>query len=567
MLYSRSHIFTFRENPNDADVVSHQLMIRAGIMHKTGAGLYSWMPLGKRVLDKTIAIMKEELDKVGSIEILPPFVTPGELWKETGRWEAMGPGMLRFKDRHDNDYVLGPTHEEAFFNIFRDTAHSYQNLPITLYQINTKFRDEVRPRYGVIRGREFIMEDSYSFDIDEAGMEQSYQLQREAYINIFTRSGLTFDIVLADSGAIGGDNSEEFVVPSSIGEATIAHCSCGYVANVERASSVYEKQEPQVEGPAMEKFHTPNIKKLEEMSNFIDCTTKDLIKSFIVEADGELVMACIRGDLQVNEVKLQNILGAISMEMADPERIFNELNGPIGFLGNLKSCPIKVIADESILGMKNTIIGANEIDMHYKNVSLERDCRVDQIGSFHLTEEGHACIQCGKPLEVYKGIEVGHIFKYDEKYSKAMGVTVLDKNNKAVYPKGGCYGIGVGRVIASVIEQNADKDGIVFPISIAPYTVIITPTSVTGEIFTTAQEVYKTLQDEKIEVILDDRDERPGVKMKDADLIGIPFRITIGKTWQEKQELEIKIRKTGEIIFIKKSKLLPTLLKLIKSGN
>jgi len=567
MLYSRSHIFTLRENPHDADMISHQLMIRAGIIHKSGSGLYTWMPLGKRILDKTIQIIKQEIDKAGAIEILPPFVTSGELWKETGRWETMGTSMLRFKDRHNHDYVLGPTHEEAFFNIFRDTAKSYHNLPITLYQINFKFRDEIRPRYGMIRCREFIMKDAYSFDLDQDGMNRSYQLQRKAYIRIFKRMGLDFDIVLADSGAIGGSDSEEFIVPSSIGETIIVRCSCGYVANIEKAESKITERNIQNNELPIEKFHTPMIKKIEDLANFTNKQMKDLVKAFVVNVDGELVMACIRGDLRINEVKLQNLLNTTELRMAEIDEIYTTLNAPVGFLGGLKMCPIKVIIDESILGMTNTIIGANEKDMHFKNVSIERDCRVDQIGSFHLVEEGQHCIHCNKELAIYKGIEVGHIFKYDDKYSKIMNVTILDQNNQSIYPKGGCYGIGVGRTIASIIEQNSDKNGIIFPLAIAPYSIIITPTLVTGKLFEIAKEIYQIIQDNNIDVILDDRAERAGVKMKDADLIGIPIRITIGRTWKENQELEIKIRKTGEVLFSKKENLLDLLKQLLTNKD
>ncbi|MGL4367991.1 MAG: proline--tRNA ligase [Brevinemataceae bacterium] len=545
MRYSRSYIFTLKENPRDAEITSHQLMLRSGMIRKSAAGLYTWMPLGKRVLDKTIRIVKQEMDRVGALEILPPFVTHGELWKTSGRWDTMGKEMLRFQDRHNQDYVLGPTHEEAFTQIIKETAQSYQDLPVTLYQINTKFRDEIRPRYGVIRCREFIMKDAYSFDVDEEGLDKSYQAMREAYLAVFKNLGLAADPVMADSGNMGGSGSEEFMVPSSVGEEYIVKCTCGYVANVEKATSIFSSRDLKSE-TALELVDTPGVKTIEQLAQFFQCETKDLVKSFVVEADGRLVMACIRGDLQINETKLKNILQVSELVPADPAVIFKQLNAPIGFLGPI-GVSIEVIADESIIGMNNTIIGANRENMHYSGVSIDRDCKFSKTASFHLAEEGHTCSQCGHLLNVYKGIEVGHIFKLGRKYTESMGIRVLDSVNKDIVPTCGCYGIGVGRAIAAVIEQNADENGIIFPISMAPYHIIITPTSVEGDIWETAEKLYQILQNKGCEVLLDDRNERPGIKFKDAELLGIPIRITIGRSWQEKQQLEIKVRRTSEV--------------------
>ncbi|MDK2818740.1 MAG: proline--tRNA ligase [Spirochaetota bacterium] len=561
MLYSKSYIFTLKETPRDAEIISHQLMLRAGLIRKSAAGLYTWMPLGKRVLDKVIAITKQEMDKVGALEVLLPFVTQGELWQESGRWDTMGKEMLRFKDRHDHDFVLGPTHEEAFTQIIRDTAQSYQDLPVNLYQINTKFRDEIRPRYGMIRCREFIMKDAYSFDLDSTGLDNSYQAMKQAYLNIFHRVGLTVDPVLADSGNIGGSGSEEFMVPSAVGDDDIVKCSCGYVANSEKAESIIPKREIKLE-QQIEKIHTPGVKTIEDLAKFFNCDTKDLVKSFVIEADGKLVMACIRGDLQINETKLQNLLNAIEMTMAEADVIYDQTKSPIGFLG-AKDWPTDVVLDESILDMHDTVVGANEKDMHWKGVSVLRDCKKTLTGNFHNAEENHLCISCQKPLQTYKGIEVGHIFKLGTKYAEAMKVTVLDRNNQEVYPVCGCYGIGIGRVIAAVVEQGSDANGIIFPISIAPYHVIITPILVEGELFEEAKNIYKILQDKQIEVILDDRKERVGSKFKDADLIGIPIRITVGRSWQDKQEFEVKIRRTGELLSIPKDVLLQQIEELI----
>ena len=561
MLYSKSYIFTLKETPRDAEIVSHQLMLRAGLIRKSAAGLYTWMPLGKRVLDKVTAITKQEMDKAGALEVLLPFVTQGELWQESGRWDTMGKELLRFTDRHSHDFVLGPTHEEAFTQIIRETAQSYQDLPVNIYQINTKFRDEIRPRYGMIRCREFMMKDAYSFDLDEVGLDKSYQAMRKAYLSIFHRVGLTVDPVLADSGNIGGSGSEEFMVPSAIGDDSIVKCACGYVANAEKAESIIPTREGKLE-QKIEKIHTPGIKTIQDLAQFFNCETKDLVKAFIVEADGRLVMACIRGDLQINETKLQNLLNATEMTMAEADIIYAQTQAPIGFLG-AKDWPTEVVLDESVLDMHDTVIGANEKDMHWKGVSILRDCKKTLSGSFHLAEEGHLCISCQKALQTYKGIEVGHIFKLGTKYTEAMKVTVLDKNNKEIFPVCGCYGIGMGRVVAAVVEQGADVNGIVFPISVAPYHVIITPTLAEGELFEQADELYNILQNHHIEVLLDDRNERAGSKFKDADLIGIPLRITVGRSWQEKQEFEVKVRRTGELLSIPKATLLQTIQELI----
>ncbi|MGL4388038.1 MAG: proline--tRNA ligase [Brevinema sp.] len=563
MRYSQSYIFTLKETPRDAEIISHQLMLRSGMIKKSAVGLYTWMPIGKRILDKVQRIIKQEMDNAGALDILPPFVTQGDLWKESGRWDTMGKEMLRFIDRHQNDYVLGPTHEEAFTAIVRETARSYQDLPVTLYQINTKFRDEIRPRYGMIRCREFIMKDAYSYDIDDQGLDKSYQAMREAYLTIFKRVGLTVDPVLADSGNMGGSGSEEFMVPSAVGEEDIVRCSCGYVANAEKAESLYPVRKNK-SSTNLEKVHTPNLKTIEELAAFFSCDSKDLVKSFVVEADGKLIMACIRGDLQVNEAKLKNILGVSEIAPADPERIYAELKAPIGFLGADKNCPIDVIADESILDMDDTIIGANEKDMHFKGVSIQRDCKITKTGSFHQAEKGHTCKSCGQIFDVYKGIEVGHIFKLGKKYTKSMGVTVLDHNNQQITPTCGCYGIGLGRVIAAVVEQNADQNGIVFPISIAPYQIIITPTLVDGEIFEIAYSLYKDLQKDELEILIDDRNERAGAKFNDADLLGIPIRVTVGKSWQERKEFEVKIRRTNEVMICSLENIKSTISDIIK---
>ena len=563
MKYSQSFIFTQKESPRDAEIESHKLMLRAGIIRKSAAGLYAWMPLGKRVLDKTIQIIKEEMDKAGALEVQPPFVTPGELWKESGRWDVMGPEMARFKDRHENDLVLGPTHEEAFTMIVKECAQSYRDLPVTLYQINTKFRDEIRPRFGVMRCREFLMKDAYSYDIDEAGLDKSYQAMRKAYLAIFGRVGLNADPVLADSGNMGGSGSEEFMVPSTVGEEDIVKCSsCGYIANSEKANSIYAPHTATGKEAPIEKVYTPNIKTIVDLESFLKIPSTSLIKALVYKADGKLVMGLIRGDLQACETKFKALVGAVDFEVAEASEVEAAMKAPVGFLGGV-NCPLPLYADESILTMTDAVAGANEKDQHFIHINVARDFKFAGKGSFHLAEKGHTCPQCQKsPLDVYKGIEVGHIFKLGLKYSNAMNLTVLDAENKAIKPLSGSYGIGVGRVIAAIIEQNCDESGIVFPISIAPYHVIITPTE--AELLPIGEEITSLLQKQGIEVLLDDREERAGIKFKDADLLGIPLRVTIGRTFKENGTFELKIRKNGEVHPLNKSDLITFISETVK---
>ncbi|MGL5721887.1 MAG: proline--tRNA ligase [Brevinema sp.] len=563
MRYSQSFIFTQKESPRDAEIESHKLMLRAGIIRKSAAGLYAWMPLGKRVLDKTISIIKQEMDVAGALEVQPPFVTPGELWKESGRWDVMGPEMARFKDRHENDLVLGPTHEEAFTMIVKECAQSYRDLPVTLYQINTKFRDEIRPRFGVMRCREFLMKDAYSYDIDEAGLDKSYQAMRKAYLAIFKRVGLNADPVLADSGNMGGSGSEEFMVPSTVGEEDIVKCpSCNYIANSEKAGSIYPPHTATGTEKPLEKVFTPNIKTIVDLQKFLNVPTTSLIKALVYKADGKLIMALIRGDLQACETKLKALVGASDFEVAEAEDVEKAMKAPVGFLGGV-NCPLPLYADESILTMTDGVAGANEKDQHFIHINVARDFKIVGKGSFHVAEKGHLCPQCtNTPLDVYKGIEVGHIFKLGLKYSSAMNLTVLDAENKAIKPLSGSYGIGVGRVIAAIVEQNCDQSGIVFPLSIAPYHVIITPTE--PELLPAAEEITNLLQKQGVEVLLDDREERAGIKFKDADLLGIPMRVTVGRTFKESGVYELKIRKNGEVHPLNKDDLAKFITKTLK---
>ncbi|MFN4216409.1 MAG: proline--tRNA ligase [Brevinematales bacterium] len=539
---------TLREDPKDAEIASHILMIRAGIIRKLDAGLYTFLPLGHRVLLKVIQIIREEMNRAGAQELLPPILIPATLWRESGRYDIMGKEMMRLQDRHENEMVLGPTHEEVFTHIVRENVQSYRDLPLNLYQINTKFRDEIRPRYGVMRCREFIMKDAYSFDIDEAGLEKNYQAMREAYRRIFTRCGLEVIPVEADTGNMGGSNSEEFMVPSSVGEETIIHCrSCGYVANVERAQAKRDFSLSSEEILPLQEIATPNVKTIEELVAFLKVSADKFIKSLVYRTENEIVMVLIRGDFMVNETKLKHVIGCIELEPATEEEVEKITGAPIGFVSpvHLKQ-KVRIIADESVPPMRNAISGANKKDYHLKNINPTRDFSWDIVADIHEVQEGEKCPHCGQELKSYKGIEVGHIFKLGYKYTEAMNIKVLDKNGQSITPIMGCYGIGVGRTIASVIEQNHDANGIIWPMSIAPFHGIIIPVNMSDPaIVETAEMLYKRLSSQ-FEILLDDRDERPGVKFKDADLIGIPIRITIGKSFTEEKKIELKLRRSEE---------------------
>ncbi|OHD57266.1 MAG: proline--tRNA ligase [Spirochaetes bacterium GWF1_51_8] len=557
MLYSKMLIPTLREDPKDAEIDSHKLMLRAGLIRKSAAGLYSYLPLGFRALLKVTQIVREEMNSAGALEILPPFVTPAELWKETGRYDTMGKEMLRFKDRHDNEMVLGPTHEEAFTNIVRETVHSYRDLPVNLYQINTKFRDEIRPRYGVMRCREFIMKDAYSFDTDEAGLEANYQAMRTAYRKIFKRCGLEVDPVLADTGSMGGSASEEFMVPSQVGEELIVKChECGYVANTERAVA---HREYSVSGDpllAIAEKETPAVKTIEELTAFFSTTPDKFIKTLVYLADGAPVVALIRGDMEVNEVKLKNAAGAVELQLAGEEKVREVTGAPVGFAGPVGLKNVRIIADISIPPLVNAITGANKKDLHLVNVNPGRDFKWEKAADIQSVQAGDLCPECKRPLNAYHGIEVGHIFKLGYKYTDAMNVIFLDKDGKEQKPIMGCYGIGVGRTMASVIEQSHDEFGIIWPMSIAPFHILIVPVNVMDAAqMEAAEKLHKSLSS-RYEVLMDDRDERAGVKFNDADLIGIPIRITVGKSFAAEGKFELKLRNSKEKEFLGEAELI-----------
>ena len=549
MRYSEMHLPTGREVPSDAEVISHQLMIRAGMIRKLTSGIYSYLPLGYRVIRKVEQIVREEMNKAGAQEVHMPMVQPAELWQESGRWVHYGKELLRFRDRHERQYCLGPTHEEVITDLVRSDVKTYRQLPRNLYQIQTKFRDEVRPRFGVMRCREFGMKDAYSFDADEAGAQISYEKMFTAYNKIFQRCGLHFRPVEADSGSIGGKYSHEFMVMAESGEDAMVFCEkCAYAANLEKAEVAQPKKRSTAEKEwlPLDNVHTPKMRTIEEVSSFLKVKPQNIVKTLIFNADGQPCAVLIRGDQEVNEVKVKNYLGAVQLELADDEMIKKATGAPRGFAGAVK-IKTRVIADYSIMNMINFVTGANKEDYHLKNVNIGRDFSVESLADLRIVEENDSCPRCGGKIQFARGIEVGHVFKLGTKYSQAMKAVYLDKDGQEKVMIMGCYGIGIGRTVAACIEQNYDQDGIIWPVPLAPYHVIITPVNVNEKnILEAAENLYISMLNEGIEVIFDDRDERAGVKFKDADLIGIPLRITIGQKNLTDGNVELKIRKTGE---------------------
>jgi len=550
MKYSKMLIPTLREVPAEAEIASHKLMLRAGLMRRLASGVYSYLPLGFKAFKKVENIIREEMDRAYAQELVMSALIPAESYKETGRWDIFGPEMFKFKDRGNRDFCLGPTHEEIFTQTVKNGVKSYKNLPMTLYQIQTKFRDERRPRFGVMRCREFVMKDAYSFDIDEKGMDQSYNNMHDAYCKIFDRCKLDYTIVEADSGAMGGSGSQEFMVKSEVGEALIAYCDeCGYAANDEKAECLLPLENNKEEQLEIEKAQTPNVKTIDQLCEFFNCSSDKFAKTLIYKADNEIIAAIVRGDRELNETKLQNHLKCIELEMADDDAIFKATNAKVGFAGPI-GLNVRIIADLEVQTMQNFITGANETGYHIKNANIERDTTDIEFVDIRNIAKGDLCPKCKAKVKIARGIEVGHIFKLGDKYTKALDCTYLDKNGKSQTMLMGCYGIGVGRTLASIIEQSHDEKGIIWPMAIAPYKVIIIPINISNEAQAKmANEIYEKLLDENIEVLFDDRKERPGVKFNDAELIGIPIRITVGKKVSE-GIVEYKTRKTGEMLEI-----------------
>jgi prolyl-tRNA synthetase len=551
MRYSEMFLPTVREVPADAETISHQLMVRAGMIRKLTSGIYSYLPLGYIVVRKVEQIVREEMNRAGAQEVCLPVVLPAELWQESGRWEHYGKELLRFKDRHDRDYCLGPTHEEVITDLVRHEIKSYRQLPRNLYQIQTKFRDEIRPRFGVMRSREFVMKDGYSFDADEAGTDLTYRKMYDAYQRIFQRCGLQFRAVEADSGNIGGSFSHEFMVIAASGEDGLVFCSaCEYAANLEKAEAL-RPQNTAADQTAFlpcEEVYTPQVKSIAEVSSFLQLPPEKLVKTIIFSADGAPIVVLVRGDEEINEIKVRNFLGCATLELADDAMITRVTAAPRGFSGavGLKG---KIIADYSVLNMTNFVMGANREDHHLLNVNIDRDFTIKSFADLRFVKESDCCPRCQKPLQLARGIEVGHVFKLGTKYSQAMKAVYLDQQGQEQTMVMGCYGIGIARTVAACIEQNHDEQGIVWPLPLAPYQVIITPVNVNNEaLATVAESMYHYLSGQGVAVLLDDRDERAGVKFMDADLIGLPLRITIGPKRLAEGQVEIKERRSGEVL-------------------
>jgi prolyl-tRNA synthetase len=568
MRYSQYLLPTLKEVPSEAEVPSHQLMLRAGMIRKLTSGVYSYLPLGLRSIRKVETIIREEMNRAGAIEVLLPFVQPAELWQESHRWEEYGSELARFKDRHNRDCCLGPTHEEVITDIARKEIRSYRQMPLNLYQIQTKFRDEIRPRFGVMRAREFIMKDAYSFDVDENGADESYWKMFEAYKRIFTRCGLKFRSVEAESGLIGGTFSHEFMVLAETGEETIVSCThCAYAANIEKAEFQRQIKSSKThdKGPlkAPQKVLTPDQRTVEEVTQFLNVSPRDLLKTLIFESDKGCVAALVRGDHEINEKKLKVAWGSEKIQLATEETVEEITHAPKGFAGPV-SLSIPIVADLDIQEMVNFVTGANEKDTHLINVNTGRDFQVSQYVDIRKFTPGDLCPLCGEETRMDKGIEVGHTFKLGTKYSQAMGATYLDDQGKEKVMVTGSYGIGLGRTVAAAIEQSYDQNGIIFPMPIAPFQVFLLPVNIKISLLKeTAEQLYQILSANGIEVLYDDREETPGVKFKDADLIGIPLRVTLGEKNLKKGWVEIKKRKTGEISLVKKEETLSKIKEMI----
>ncbi|MFV1951485.1 MAG: proline--tRNA ligase, partial [Nitrospinota bacterium] len=569
MRYSKMLIPTLKEIPAEAEVISHTLMLRAGMIRKLAAGIYSLLPMGVSVTKKVEGIIREEMNRAGAQEVLLPAVQPAELWKESGRWEEYGKELLRFKDRHERDFCFGPTHEEVITDLISKEIRSYRQLPLNLYQIQTKFRDEIRPRFGVMRGREFIMKDAYSFDCDEKGAEESYKRMYDAYCRIFERCSLKFKAVEAETGVIGGSFSHEFMVLADSGEEGIVFCnSCDYAANIDRAEIRTKENgdggENKEERKEIKKASTPGMKTVEEVSKYLKVRPQDLVKTLIFESENGIIAALVRGDHQINETKLKKFLDTNILLLAGDEAVREVTGAPSGFAGPV-GLNIAIFADHGVKGMQNFITGANEIDAHNINVNIGRDFEIKGYGDIRNVKEDDKCPRCGKDANIKRGIEVGHIFKLGTKYSQMFGATYLDSKGKERFIIMGCYGIGVGRTIAAAIEQNHDENGIIWPMPIAPFQVLILPLNTNDTmVMETSEDIYNSLIDKKIDVVIDDRDERPGVKFKDADLIGIPLQIIIGLRNLREDNIEIKTRRNGEISKCSVDAVADKIIKLVR---
>lgn len=555
MLASKLYSPTLREIPADAVVKSHQYMLKAGMMRKLANGLYTFLPLAFRSIYKLETIIREEMAAIECQEILMPIVQPAEIWQQSGRWDVYGQEMFRLKDRHDHEYCLGPTHEEMVTTLVHLDISSYKQLPISVFQMQNKYRDEKRPRFGLMRSREFIMKDAYTFDIDEAGLDKQYQLMYDAYTRIFTRCGLNFRQVLADSGAIGGSGSHEFEVIADSGEADIVYCeNCDFAANVEAVLPNEIKGNIKSD-KEKECVVTPGKSTIEAVCDFLHIPVEQSIKAVVYKLDDKIVLALVRGDHEVNEVRLQNLYAAVDISMATGEDLESVglVGGYISPVGLSRNEKLDIIVDTTVMSMEDACCGGNAPDTHYIHVNPKRDFGDVRVETIRTIDQNDVCPKCGGIIHLKKGIEVGQVFKLGTKYSEKLGCTYLDNTGKSHPMVMGCYGIGVTRTIAASIEQNHDDDGIIWPVAIAPYEVVIVPANNKDEeVMAVAGELYEALQDNADNVVLDDRNERAGIKFKDADLIGYPLRVTVGKKWKESGVVEIKLRRTGEVIEVAK---------------
>lgn len=547
MRWSRFYIPTLKEAPADAEVVSHKLLTRAGMVRRLTSGIYTYMPLGWRAVSKAAAIVREEMNRTHANEISMPMVQPADLWQETGRWTLYGKELLRLNDRHGRDYCLGPTHEEVITDLVRGEVRSYRQLPLSLYQIQTKFRDEVRPRFGLMRGREFIMKDAYTFDCDEEGLDISYRAMFDAYCAIFDRMALQYRPVEADSGSIGGSSSHEFMVLAETGEDVVAVCrDCTYAANVERAEIADACEVPASSDTPYEEVATPGKGTVEEVTAFLGIDSSRLIKTLLFVADDEPVAVLVRGDRELNDIKLKNLLGCDVLEMASAEQVQEWTGAPVGYAGPV-GLAISVYADSELKAADGWVTGANKKDTHLQHVSLGRDAQITAFADVRMITEADPCPRCGGSIALPRGIEVGHVFKLGSKYSEAMGCKFLDRNGKEQVMEMGCYGIGVSRVVAACIEQNHDEYGIKFPPPVAPFEAVIVNLDIKSEeVCTKVDELFTLLDGMQIDTLIDDREERPGVKFKDADLIGCPLQLVVGGRGLGRGVVEAKDRRTGE---------------------
>ena len=560
---------TLRDEPGEAEIVSHRLMLRAGLIRKVAAGVYTYLPLGLRVIRKVERIIREEMNRAGAQEVLMPIASPAELWQETGRWDFYGKELFRLKDRHERDFCLGPTHEEIITDLVRREVRSYRQLPANFYQIQTKFRDEIRPRFGLMRGREFIMKDAYSFDADEAGAKESYRKMYEAYKAIFTRCGLTFRPVEADTGLIGGTSSHEFMVLADTGEEGIAVCdACEYAANVERAELQEHAHKPPPETlREKRRVDTPGRKTVEDVTAFLKVPATQLVKTLLYRADGKTVAVLVRGDHDVNEIKLKKALGVTDLALADPAAVEKATGAPVGFAGPVGLSGVTLIADLAVKALANIVVGGNAADTHWTDVTPGRDFTPERYADLRNATAGDACPRCAKPMRIVRGIEVGHVFMLGTKYSEKMKAVYLDRQGQEQVIVMGCYGIGVGRTAASSIEQNHDAKGIIWPAPIAPFHTHVLPlTGKPGAVLDAACALEAELEKAGIDVLLDDRDERPGVKFNDADLIGCPYHVVIGDKGLKDGQIELKDRRTGTVTKLAPADVAARLKELLQSA-